>query len=54
MALLEKRAVDGLLPDAGPVTMDDPLEPAGGLLEPGEHEKVAGGDVGLHWLLRAP
>lgn len=54
MARLEKRAVDGLPPDAGPVTMEDTLEPTGGLLEPGEHEKVAGGEAGLHWLLRAP
>lgn len=48
VARLEKRAADGLLPDTGPVTMEDTLEPTGGLLEPGE-----GGDAGLHWLLRA-
>lgn len=52
VALLEKRAVEGLLPDTGPVTMEETLEPTGGLLEPGEDEMVAGGDAGLDWLLR--
>lgn len=52
VARLEKRAVEGLLPDTGPVTMEETLEPTGGLLDPGEDEKVAGGDAGLHWLLR--
>lgn len=52
MARLEKRAVEGLLPDTGPVTMEETLEPTGGLLELGEDEKVAGGDAGLGWLLR--
>ncbi len=47
MALLEKRAVEGLLPDTGPVTVDKTLEPTGGLLELGEDEKVAGGEAGL-------
>lgn len=47
VALLEKRVVDGLLLDKGPVTMEEPLEPTGGLLELGEDEKVAGGDPGL-------
>lgn len=46
MALLEKRAVDGLL-DTGPVTMEETLEVAGGLLELGEVGKVAVGDGGL-------
>lgn len=52
MALLEKRAVEGLLPDTGPATMEETLEPTGGLLETGEDGKAAGGDVGLNWLLR--
>lgn len=47
MARLEKRAVDGLLLDTGPVTMEETLEPTGGLLELGEDETVAGGDDGL-------
>lgn len=47
VARLEKRAVEGLLLDTGPVTMEETLEPTGGLLELGEDEKVAGGDAGL-------
>lgn len=47
MARLEKRAVEGLLPDTGPVIMEDTLEPTGGLLEPEEDEKVTGGDAEL-------
>lgn len=47
MARLEKRVVEGLLLDSGPVIMDVTLEPTGGLLELGEDEKVAGGDAGL-------
>lgn len=47
VARLEKRAAVGLLLDTGPVTMDETLEPTGGLLELGEDEKVAGGDAGL-------
>lgn len=47
VARLEKRAVDGLLPDTGPVIMEDTREPAGGLPELEEGEKVAGGDAGL-------
>lgn len=52
VARLEKRAVEGLLLDTGPVTVEETLEPTGGLLELGEDEKVAGGDAGLDWLLR--
>lgn len=52
VALLEKRAVEGLLPDTGPATMEETLEPTGGLLETGDDGKAAGGDVGLNWLLR--
>lgn len=52
VARLEKRVVEGLLPDTGPVTMVETLEPTGGLLELGDDEKVAGGDAGLDWLLR--
>lgn len=52
VALLEKRAAEGLLPDTEPVTMEETLELTGGLLEPGEDEKVAGGDAGPDWLLR--
>lgn len=47
VARLEKRVVEGLLLDTGPVTMEETLEPAGGLLELGEDEKVAGGEAGL-------
>lgn len=46
MARLEKRVVEGLLLETGPVTMEETLEPAGGLLELGEDEEVAGGDAG--------
>lgn len=52
MARLEKRAGEGLLPDSGPVIMEETLEPAGGLLEPGDDEKGLGGDALLRWLLR--
>lgn len=52
VARLEKRVVEGLLPDTGPVTVEETLEPTGGLLELGEDEKLAGGDAGLDWLLR--
>lgn len=52
VARLEKRVMEGLLPEAGLVTMEETLEPAGGLLELGEEEKVAGGDAGLDGLLR--
>ena len=47
MARLEKRVVEGLLLDTGPVTMEETLEPAAGLLELGDDEKVAGVDAGL-------
>lgn len=47
MARLEKRVMEGLLPDTGLVTMEETLEPAGGLLEVEEDEKVAGGDAGI-------
>lgn len=52
VARLEKRVMEGLLLDAGLVTMEETLEPAGGLLEVGDEEKAAGGDGGLDWLLR--
>lgn len=52
VARLEKRVMEGLLPDTGLVTMEETLEPAGGLLEVEEDEKVAGGDAGIVWLLR--
>lgn len=48
MARLEKRVVVGLPANTGPIIMEDTLEPAGGLLEVGDDEKVAGGDAGLH------
>lgn len=47
MARLEKRVVEGLLPDTGPVIMEETLAPTGGLLEVGEDERGAGGDAGL-------
>lgn len=52
MARLEKRAGEGLLLIAGPVVMEDTLEPTGGLLDPGDDEKAAGAAAWLHWLLR--
>lgn len=47
MARLEKRVVEGLLPDTGPVIMEETLAPTGGLLEVGEDERGPGGDAGL-------
>lgn len=47
VARLEKRVVEGLPLDTGPVTMEETLEPTGGLLKLGEDGKVTGGDVGL-------
>lgn len=47
VALLEKRVVEGLLLNTGPVTMEETLEITGGLLEPGEEGRVACGETGL-------
>lgn len=51
VARLEKRVVEGLLLDNRPVTIEETLEPTGGLLEVGDDEKGAGGEVGLDQLL---
>lgn len=48
MARLEKRVTEGLLLDPGLRSMEQPLYPAGGLLQLGEDVNIEGGDGG--WL----
>lgn len=44
MARLEKRVIEGLLLDPGLRSIEQPLYPAGGLLEVGEEDNMEGED----------